>query len=124
MLKTPYSPGTTWQATTTAYLLVRRFDFPREVRHTYPPVPMSYRIEGAGETVQTPAGRWAGCLRVRGTAVMRIYADPVIGWREVPLTTLEWYCPEAGLVRLERTEPAPSSFMAGGSQLWELVAFR
>ena len=124
VLKAPYSVGTAWQASTTAYLLVRKFDFPREVHHTYPPVPMTYRIESTAETIETPAGRWSGCLRVRGSAAMRVYADPVVGWRDVPLTTLEWYCAGVGLVRLERTEPAPSSFMTGGSQMWELVDFR
>jgi hypothetical protein len=124
VLKAPYAAGTHWQATTTAYLLARRFDFPREVRHTYPPVTMEYRIEAAGEAVDVPAGRYAGCLRVRGSATMRVYADPVRGWREAPLTTLEWYCRGVGLVRLERSEVAASSFMTGGTRILELVSFR
>jgi hypothetical protein len=124
VLKAPYTVGTQWEASTTAYLLTRRFDFPREVRYTYPPVSMAYRIEAENEKVETPAGSFSACLRVRGSATMRVYADPVGGWRDVPLTTLEWYCRGVGLVRLERQEPAPSSFMAGGSRVMVLQAFR
>ena len=124
VLRAPFTVGTQWQSMTNAYVLMRRFDFPREVRHTYPPVPMTYRIEAADEAVDTPGGRHAHCLRVRGSASVRVYADPVIGWREVPLTTLEWYCRGVGLVRLERSEPVPSKFMIGGTRTMELLSFR
>lgn len=123
VLKAPYVVGTTWAAPTTGYLLERRFDTPREVRHTYAPTPMAYRIDAVGEALQTAAGRLENCLRVRGTATIRVYADPVAGWREMPLSTLEWYCRGVGLARLERSEPASSPFMTGGMQRWELMAF-
>jgi len=38
-------------------------------------------------------------VRVRGHGVVRLYADAVVGWRDMPLTTLEWYCPGVGLVK-------------------------
>ena len=123
VLKAPYTVGTRWEAPTTAYLLMRKFDFPREARYTYAPVPMTYRIEADNQSVDTPAGRYTACLRVRGTATMRVYADPIIEWREAPLTTLEWYCPGVGLVRMERTEPPLSTYMVGGTQVLALVSF-
>ena len=52
---------------------------------------------------------------------MRIYADPVVGWRELPLTTTEWYCAGVGLVKLVREEPAESTFLTGGTLTMELV---
>lgn len=124
VLKAPFRAGTQWQAATTAYLVTRRFDFPREIRYTYPAVTMSYRIEATDEALQTPAGRHTHCLRVHGSATIRVYADPVNGWKEVPLETLEWYCRGVGLVRLERSEPVPSNYMTGGTRTLELLSFR
>ena len=44
VLKAPLATGTEWQASTTAYILERRQEFPREIRHTHAPVTMTYRI--------------------------------------------------------------------------------
>jgi len=124
VLKAPFVVGTQWQSTTTAYLLMRRNEFPREIRHTHPSVPMTYQIEALGESVDTPAGRFERCLRVRGAANVRIYADPASGWRDLPLTTLEWYCAGVGLVRMERSEPAGSAFLTGGTRTLELESWQ
>jgi len=124
VLKAPFAVGTNWQATTTAYLLRRRQEFPREIRHTHPAVPMGYTIEAVAEQVSTRAGRFDDCLRVRGEAKLRLFADPVQGWRDLPLTTTEWYCRGVGLVRLERDEPAASTFLSGGKLVLELTAWR
>lgn len=124
VLKAPLAVGSQWQATTTAYLLQRRADFPRELRHSHPSIPMNYTIEAVGEALDTRAGRFADCLRVKGTAVVRVYADPVIGWRDIPLSTTEWYCNGVGLVRLVREEPANATFLTGGTLTMELVAWQ
>jgi hypothetical protein len=71
-----------------------------------------------------PAGHFDRCLRVRGSASVRIYADPASGWRDMPLTTLEWYCPGVGLARMERSEPAGSAFLTGGTRTLELESWR
>jgi len=123
VLKAPFTVGTNWQATTTAYLLRRRQEFPREIRHSHPAVPMSYAIEAVDEKITTRAGRFEHCLRVRGEAKVRLFADPVQGWRDMPLTTLEWYCQGVGLVRLERDEPAASTFLSGGKLVLDLMAW-
>ena len=124
VLKAPYAIGTQWQATTTAYLLMRRSEFPREIRHTHPKVPMTYQIEALAESLDLPAGHFDQCLRVRGVASVRVYADPASGWRDMPLTTLEWYCPGVGLVRMERSEPAGSAFLTGGTRTLELESWQ
>jgi hypothetical protein len=124
VLKAPYTIGTQWQSTTTAYLLVRRNEFPREIRHTHPSVTMLYTIAAVDEAVETPAGRFAHCLRVQGSASVRVYADPASGWRDMPLTTTEWYCPRVGLVRVERSEPAKSAFLTGGTRTLELESWQ
>ncbi|MGY0194984.1 hypothetical protein ACWA7J_07915 [Leptothrix sp. BB-4] len=120
VLRQPLVVGTQWQASTTAYLLRRRQEFPPEIRHSHAPVVMTYTIEAVGQTVDSPAGRFGQCIKVSGTAQMRLFADPVQGWRDMPLTTAEWYCPGPGLVRVERVEPANSTFLLGGKQTLEL----
>lgn len=124
VLKAPYTVGTGWQHPTAPYLLRRRADFPPEIRHTHPSVPMQYAIEAVGLSVDTRAGRFEGCLRVKGQATLRLFADPVSGWRDLPLTTTEWYCPGPGLVRLTREEPANSAFLKGGTLTMELLSWK
>ena len=124
VLKQPYAPGTQWRSTTTAYLLQRRQDFPREVRYTNPSIPMNYTIEAAGERLETPVGAFEGCLRVKGVAEVKVFADPVVGWRDMMLTTREWYCPGVGLARLEREEPGHTTFISGGRLTMELTDYR
>jgi hypothetical protein len=124
VLKAPFAAGTQWQAATTAYLLKRRAEFPREIRHTHPQIPMHYTIEALGERVATRAGTFDDCLRVKGVASVRVYADPVVGWRDMPLSTTEWYCNGVGLVRLLREEPAQATFLTGGTLTMELVSWQ
>jgi len=54
---------------------------------------------------------------------MRLFADPVVGWRDLPLTTTEWYCKGVGLVRVVREEPAASTFLSGGTLTMELTSW-
>ncbi|MES2718329.1 MAG: hypothetical protein V4795_21345 [Pseudomonadota bacterium] len=121
VLKMPLAVGTSWQAQTTTYLLRRNADFPPEIRHTHKPVPMNYRIEALGEKLSTRAGAFSDCIRVQGTAVIKLFADPVVGFRDMPLTTTEWYCKGVGLVKLQRSEPANSTFLNGGTMTLELL---
>jgi hypothetical protein len=124
VLKAPFSPGSQWQASTTAYLLKRRHEFPRELRHSHPQINMTYTIEATGEKLATRAGAFDNCLRVKGTATVRVYADPVVGWRDLPLITTEWYCEGVGLARLVREETAPATFLAGGTLTMELISWQ
>jgi len=124
VLKMPLVAGTEWQASTTAYVLERRQEFPREIRHSHAPVTMSYRIEATGQKVDTRAGRFDDCLQVKGRAALRLFADPVSGWRDLPLSTTEWYCKGVGLVKLQREEPAGSAFLSGGTMTLELTAWQ
>ena len=123
VLRKPYAVGTQWETNTTAYVLERRNEFLKELRHTLKPVAMHYRIDAVDEKVQTQAGAFAGCLRVFGRAEIKLYIDAIGRWDGVPLTTREWYCPGVGLVRLERTEPSPSKLMRGGTLTMELTAW-
>ncbi|QTN21657.1 hypothetical protein HZ992_15900 [Rhizobacter sp. AJA081-3] len=124
VLKAPIAVGTTWRASTTAYLLRRRQEFPPEIRHSHPAVPMNYAIEAVGEKLATRAGSFENCVRVKGVAALRLFADPVVGWKDMALTTTEWYCPGVGLAKLLREEPAESTFLTGGKLTMELVEYQ
>ncbi|MEP6720328.1 MAG: hypothetical protein ABJA77_02705 [Variovorax sp.] len=125
VLRAPFVKGTQWQATTTSYLLMRRNEFPREIRHGHQNIPMAFEIEADDESVDVPAGRFEHCLRVKGTATLRLYADPVRGWRDMPLTSTEWYCRGVGLVRLQRDEPAERlAYLTGGTRALELESWK
>lgn len=126
VLKKPFAVGTEWQADTTAYVLRRRNEYPPELRHLarYRSLPMRYRIAQLDAQVQTPAGRFERCLRVDGTGEIPLHVDELLAVRLVPFTTREWYCPQVGLVKLERVERSPTRFLAGGTLTMELVEYR
>lgn len=125
VLRKPYTVGTQWRADTTAYLLRRGQTGERDLRYSHPGVQMDYAIDALEQSVQTPAGRFEHCLRVKGTALLPLFVDPVAGAQDLPLTTLEWYCPGPGLVRLERQEPvATTAYLSGGRLTMELSAWK
>jgi len=124
VLRAPLRVGTTWLSGTTAYLLRRRADFPPEIRHSHPDVTMHYTIESLDAAVRTRAGAFERCVQVRGQAVIKLFADPVAGWRDMPLVTTEWYCHGPGLVKLVREEHALSSFLLGGTMTLELLTWQ
>lgn len=124
VLKAPIAVGTGWQTPTAPYLLRRKADFPPEVRHSHPSVPMHYVIEALDAVVEVRAGRFERCVRVRGQAALKLFADPVVGWRDMPLVTTEWYCHGPGLVKLVREEPANSTYLVGGTVTMELLQWQ
>ena len=73
--------------------------------------------------VEVPAGHFKQCARVAGRADLTVYADPVSGFRKIPLTTTEWYCKDVGLVKLVRIENLDSSFFSGGKVEMVLTQF-
>lgn len=124
VLKAPFAVGTQWQASTTTYLLMRTHEYPRELKHSHPNIPMTYQIEAVADEVRTPAGSFSPCLRVRGSATVRVFVDPISGFKDQPLTSVEWYCRGVGLVKMERSEPSTSPMLVGGTRTLELEAWQ
>ncbi len=122
VLKTPYRVGTEWRNDSHPYLLERtlpyRERFNREITFR-----MGYTIVATDVSVEVPAGRFERCLKVRGEGVVNVYADPVMGVVEVPVTVEEWYAPGVGLVKQTRSERLDLTQIAGGSMRLELVKF-
>ena len=124
VLMRPYAIGTQWQSLTTAYLLQRRSEVPKEIRRIHKPFPMVYAIDALDARVEVPAGRFERCMGVTGKATVRVYVDAQFAWRDIGLFTKEWYCPGVGLVRVEREELSPSRFMMGGKVTLELTSYQ
>lgn len=120
VLKAPYQVGTEWITTTVPYLILRKNEYPRELRDSHKAL-MYWRIEATDDEVTTATGTHKPCLRVVGRAKLNLYTDPVNGFNDVPLTSREWYCKGRGLVKFEREEPVASGFLVGGSLQAEWV---
>ena len=121
VLRKPYVVGTSWEALTVAYVLEHRNESRKELRYTHKPMNMVYRIEELDQKVTTSAGKFEGCIKVKGEAQIKLFSDDVFNFRDVPLYSHEWYCPKVGLVRMERIEASPSKFILGGSVLLDLT---
>ena len=112
-----------WSSSTTSYVI--HMTGPSTISNANPnrDFVMSYRVTSRDETVIVPAGKFEHCLLVEGDAKLTLFADPMTGYTDVPITTREWYAPGVGLVKLERSEPLESSVFKGGSYVFELVGF-
>jgi hypothetical protein len=125
VLKKPHVVGTAWEGFTTTFVYHRKNEVPKELRHVkqYQKIMMQFRIASITESVKVPAGEWTNCIRVDGTATIRLYVDEALTFREVPFYHREWYCGGVGLVKLERTETSPTKFLFGGTQILELTSW-
>jgi len=121
VLRKPFVVGTSWEALTVAYIMEHRNESRKEMRYTHKPMNMRYRIEALDQKVTTEAGNFDGCIKVTGEAQIKLFADDVFNFRDVPLFSYEWYCPKVGLVRMERVEASPSKFVIGGTLLLDLT---
>ncbi len=123
VLKLPLQVGGTWIAPTVAYAVMRKAEFPRELKYSKP-LQMVYTVESIDEPVEVPAGRFDHCARISGRADLTIYADPVGGFKKIPIVSTEWYCKDVGLVKLVRLENIETSFFTGGKVEMLLTDFK
>jgi hypothetical protein len=114
--------GTKWQVSTKPFLMTQIARWPYEMKYGRSIV-MTFEVIGLDEVVKTAAGEFRGCVKLQGSHVMRLLADPTEGYTDHVLRQLEWYCPKVGLVRLERDEPIDGRFYKGGNYKLELLRF-
>lgn len=122
VLKLPLVIGASWRAPTVPYTVMRKNDYPREVKYGRGML-MTYTVEALEDRVTIPAGSFDHCARVVGQADLTLFTDPVRGFNKVPVTTTEWYCRGVGLVKLERVENLATMFYSGGKVTMELVEY-
>lgn len=88
------------------------------------PVAMHYRVESLSATVETPAGRFTDCLVVSGVGNADTDVGNYIGQTAIEVVTTEWFAPDVGLVRLERSEQTTASAISAGQLTMELDRWR
>lgn len=121
VLKAPYQTGTEWTTTTVPYLLMRKNEYPRDLRYTHKTT-MTWRIVSDKEHLKLGSGEvLEPCLHVVGEAFLNLYTDPVNGFTDVPLTSHEWYCQGHGLVKFTREEKVLAGFLIGGTLTAERI---
>ena len=123
VLKLPLKLGDSWRTPTVAYTVLRKNEYPREIKYSRPLL-MTYTVEAVDEKLTVAAGSFDHCARVAGHAEMTLFTDPVRGFNKVPVTTTEWYCRGVGLVKLERVERLSTTFYSGGRVAMELVEYK
>jgi len=123
VLKLPLKAGDSWRTPTVAYTVLRKNEYPREIKYGRPLL-MTYTVEALDEKLTVSAGSFDHCARVAGHAEMTLFTDPVRGFNKVPVTTTEWYCRGVGLVKLERVERLATTFYSGGKVTMEMVEYK
>ncbi len=122
VFRLPPEVGAEWSYFVKPHLVKRTFAtskiLKREIDYR-----MTWRIEAADAEVEVPAGRFAGCLHVRGTAKFDVPRVLSSAKDVITFTTDEWYAPNVGLVRLEHTEMVDSDQIDDGSITMVLTEF-
>jgi hypothetical protein len=105
-----------WTTTTSPYFLKRRNEWPQEFKYVdrFRDLTMTYAVEATEQKVSTPAGDYSGCVLIKGVTPLHIWHEREMTYKEAPMVNLEWYCPNVGLVQLERHEPTTARFFQGG----------
>lgn len=123
VIKLPLTQGAQWMVPTEPFIVLPKGDLGlKEVK--MPKVLMSYNVEAIDETVTVPAGTFQHCAKVVGNGNLPLYADAVLGFKDVPVQNIEWYCKGVGLVKVERKEDIVSQLWHTGKITMELTDFR
>ena len=122
VIKYPVEIGTRWSYQVKPHLLERPVETKRGLKR-WVDYEMEWRIEATDAQVDVPAGRFEGCLHLRGMATIDVPRALSIARDKVTFITDEWYAPNIGLVRLEHRELEDSDQLHGGSIAMALSGF-
>jgi hypothetical protein len=123
VIRLPLAKGVQWMVPTEAFIVLPKGDLGlKDLK--MPKILMSYNVEAVDETVEVAAGTFKNCARVVGNGSLPLYADAVMGFKDVPVQSTEWYCKGVGLVKLERKEDIVSPLWNSGKIVMELTDFR
>ncbi len=123
VIKYPVEVGTDWSYQVEPHLLERPVETRKTIKR-WIVYEMEWRIEATDAQVEVPAGRFEGCLHLRGTAMIDVPRMLSIARDKVTFITDEWYAPNVGLVRLEHKELEDSDQLYGGSITMALSRFK
>ena len=119
----PPEPGTEWSAPSRLYL----FDLPKKLdegrKLISRDLTLDYAIASRAETVDVPAGRFTGCLRIDAVGFLDLPRRLMLGIKIIKVKQTEWYAPGVGLIKKNRQEYAlPNLYPGEYTQV--LTAFR
>jgi hypothetical protein len=122
LLPQPASEGANWQYRSRLRLIESRtFAAEDRLGGRYLPVELDARVAATDVTVEVPAGRFRGCVRVEASGRALVPADRGNLEVEVAVSQTEWYAPGVGLVKSVRAETADSPFLRSGEYRQELL---
>lgn len=110
------TPDAKWSVGTMPYFLRRRNEWPPEFKYVdrYRHLIMDYSIEATNQKVSVAAGEYSGCVQFKGVSKVMLWVESDMTYKEMPIISVEWYCPDVGLVMLERREPTTARLFQGG----------
>lgn len=123
LLPVPAVVGARWRQASVTRVLETTVDPFRRKYRMEEPVDLEFAVEALDDEVTVPAGRYTGCLRVRGTGRTRFKGDKTIFPSDVTVEQIDWYAPGVGLVLSKRVEKTTSQVLPGGSFEMELEFF-
>lgn len=122
LLPQPAELGASWRYDSRLRLIESRtFAAEDRLGMRYLPVALEARIAEVDATIEVPAGRFRGCVKVEASGRTLVPADRGNLEVEVAVTQTEWYAPGVGLVKSVRAEAADSPFLRNGEYVQELL---
>lgn len=114
-------PGVSWEHVDRTRLLERKVDGYGRLFVVEETARLAFRIVAEGETVDVPAGRFGGCMRLEGRARGRFQGDRTVTGGHFGIAETQWHAPGVGLVRLEREETTEGGIIPFGRYQLELI---
>lgn len=111
LFKYPLQAGTQWQANERPYLMERSIKEINAQQNSMPGLSLSealvmnYSIDSVNESVDVPAGRFHSCMKITGRGSCSFSSVGSFARKiDVNVEHTDWYCPGAGLVKVDRKE--------------------
>lgn len=124
VLRYPAAANTAWSGKTRTVVLEKITPPEGSLTRIEEDLEMRYVIEDTEDTVSVPAGRFEGCLRVKGTAAVGRNIGLYIGSTDLRIESTEWYAPGVGLVKAVRRETTSDPTFPQGEYTLQLTALR
>ncbi len=115
--------GQLWNVDTGLYVVTGRPEFNTNIDLSEKNLNMVFEIQSLDDVVDVPAGVFENCIRVEGYASVTLYADPKLGYIDIPVIQTEWYAPNVGMVKMVRSEIISAAVYQGGVRTFELKKF-
>jgi hypothetical protein len=123
VLPASLAPDARWRQRTPVRVLEKTGPPQETLFRVQTSLPVDYRIAAVDETLQLPAGRFSGCLRVEGSGRISVHLGNYLGVSQVEVQVAEWYAPGVGLVRQTIEERTNKPALDHGRLLLELTDF-